>query len=230
MPRLLKQLLYGAVYLLISAAILSLAYKYFYRAPALPPACPTCDLRIESDEVLFLSLGEETSSLLVKVKNPSADYGLERFDYQFKVFSKLGPIIKTVSGVSSLYPSEEKYIALSNVDIAERDIGAVKFDAANLPWRSAAFLPTKPRIIIENTLIETLPDSLRLTGYLSNDSDEIIRTARIAGVLLGGEDRPVAVSVSNLESIAPRSSRDFKIFLPKVNYRSYVLYSDILPK
>ena len=228
MPRFLKQFIYGVFYVTILGLVSWFIYQIYFPAPIPPAPCVTCNLKIESAEVIVLPLSEQTSSFLVKVKNPSSDYGLKKFNYQFKVFSKLGPAVKSVLGVSSLYPDEEKYIAVSNVNIAFADIITVKFEPLDTPWQAKISFGPRSDVNITNTHIENLDNFLSLTGQLANQSNQVFDNVSIIAILKGDSDKIIAVSTLNLENIKPQSKQEFRIFMPKVSYKEYIIYTDVL--
>src|SRR3989344_5467145 len=149
--RMPKKLLYGLLYLVIAAAA---AFPFVY--PMIFPA-PTCtdgiqnqnetevdcggpcadcelkDLRLKSGGVEILGVGER-SSLLVKVENPSKNFGALNVPYQFQITGLLGESVETIEGELNILENEEKYVAAVGLNIEKKNIGGVTFDVGDFKF------------------------------------------------------------------------------------------------
>jgi hypothetical protein len=129
MHRVLKQLLYGAGYLGVVAAI---GWFVFFRV-LMPPSCTdgirnqgeegidcggpcaSCEIRTLGDlrvlrTVFFIHQNEGTIDLGAQIKNPNVSWGVKKFDYTFVLKGADGRELGRVAGSSFILPGETRWI------------------------------------------------------------------------------------------------------------------------
>lgn len=250
MKRFFKKLAYGLFYLFIFGGVGYGVYLYMYAEPApscfdnmqnqdeagvdCDGGCVPCELKsisIKEGESMAFPLTDTTSSLAVRIDNPSLNYGLERFDYSIEVFSKFGgPRIVFVTGSSSLYPGESKYVVEPALDVVYGDIGAIEFNVLSSDWQEASVLSKKPNIVLssDKILLESIvPRGFEIKGAVVNNSDGSYNLR----VLAFGKNRLgeiIGLSTSLVNNLRGGENRLFSVFLPQAGYSSVDLSYEVL--
>jgi len=133
---------------IIIASILALAlillavgayFKWFYRAPTCfdakqnqneegvdcgGPCSISCELltvknlRIEWAKAIFLKEG--LYDAVAKVENINPNYGLDKFNYTFKLFDENKQLLVQKQGTSFILPGQKKYIIEANLSSAKK--------------------------------------------------------------------------------------------------------------
>lgn len=233
MRRFFKQLIYGLFYLLILALVAGGVY-YFYFIPEQScfdniqnqdetgvdcgGQCLDCELRnltLRIDEPLKFEAGEFKSTILAKISNPSSNYGLNDFEYEFQIFSSFGTILTTFHGRSYILPSESKYLIAPAVDVDSRDIGKTVLNVPLQNWRPKADLPVYS-LRFKN--IETVPLSktVQVAGNLVNDSSSIFSSIILTGIIFGSNGEVLNASSTKVDGISAFSEAPFTIFFPNL--------------
>lgn len=231
MNRFLKQLIYGIFYLSIFAGIGFAVYYYFLipkqtcfdnlknqneEAVDCGGVCESCELKTLSlinDEGKVFSAGKLKSNILVRIENPSSNYFLRNFDYEFNVFSNLGTKLFTIDKKSSILPKEMKYLVVSGIDADYRDVGKIVFKPLNQNWEPVSKL-TGYDFKTDGLRVGFSGGYTEVSGEFVNDSSfnfsSILATAvifdRKGGVLNGG--------TTELNEIKAFTKTPFTIYLP----------------
>ena len=119
MPRLLKQFIYGFVYLLVIGLVGFGVYNSYSTIPPScfdniqnqeeseidcgGPRCNTCELKhltLQVEEPTFFDAGQFKTTVLVKITDSSLNYGSKSFNYEFQIINKLGGAIASRPGLS----------------------------------------------------------------------------------------------------------------------------------
>ena len=155
-----KQLIYGALYLIILVGIVAGVRALFFRPVAScfdviqdqgetgvdcgGPCAKVCtpatlqDISATGDIYVFNpSAGHYT--LLAQVANANAEFGTENFGYTFNLYDAAGNLLQSLPGQSFIYAGEVKYLLAPNLAVS----GAV--DHAALALASVAtssWIPT----------------------------------------------------------------------------------------
>lgn len=253
MKRFFKQIVYGFFYIAILGILGFLFYQgVFLReeiatcfdniknqdeievdcSSAEGGACITCELkniRIQSEDVVVLPVSDTAVTLLLQISNPSLNYGLGRFDYVFEIFSKFGPSIRKLPRYASLYPGETKYLVESGININPDEVGAVHFLASDLNWEKASDLGALPEIAIVVNSISDIEFSKVVEGRAQNTSDRRIDSVIIAALGYNADGDLYKAATAELRSLESGNVYDFKIFLPRHNYKDIKVVTNILP-
>lgn len=243
MPRLLKQLIYGFVYLLILCLLgLGIYNRYFITPPSCSdniqnqeeseidcggPRCNTCELKyltLQVEEPTFFDAGQFKTTVLVKITNPSLNYGSKNFNYEFQIINKLGGAIASRPGLSGntyISAGETKYLIVPAVDVDPRDVGRVTVNISNKIWELKGNLPLFS-FGFEN-LKMTLPSrSPQISGVLKNNSASTYKAISVIGVILDKQDKVVNASTTKLDNIPSFSSTPFTVFYPVMKNTSNI--------
>ena len=257
MNRLSKQIIYGSFHLIILGAIGFGVYAIFF-APE--PAscfdniknqnevevdcsaneggkCITCELKnikVLHGPITVLPLSKDAATLVLEISNPNLNYGLRRFDYTLDIYSKFGPVARYVRNHASLYPGEKKYIVESGVNINPDEIGKIDFTVLSaggkLEWEKAAELGTAPSAEISSVVIRDEGFSKVVEGEIKYWSSE--RALSVIVSALGFDENGAIYRVGTAEFSGPELGKtyNFKIFLPKFNYKDIKVVANIIPE
>jgi hypothetical protein len=231
MKRFLKQLVYGILYLSVFSGIgIAVYYNFFIpeqtcfdniknqneEALDCGGVCESCELKtlnLISGEAKAFSAGKLKSNILVRIENPSSNYFLQNFDYEFGVFSGLGPKLFSINNKSSILPKEVKYIVVSGIDTDYHDIGKVVFKPVNQNWEPVSKLANydfktnglKVGISGGYTEVEGEFENVSSLNFSSIRATAVIFTK--AGTVLNG-------GTTELNGIKAFGKTPFKIYLP----------------
>lgn len=166
-----KQVIYGALYLLIFAGIVAgIYYAFFYIRPScfdniqnqgeagvdcggtcakvcIPTNLSTISVLGNGVQVFNIfpahSLLPIHYGLLAQVANVNAGYASPDFGYRFDLYDASGTVFQSVSGHSFLYGSEVKYLAVPNV-AATAPVGHAALVIENPTWVPAGAMGLIP--------------------------------------------------------------------------------------
>lgn len=182
-------------------------------------ACAPCELKnlkLTVEETKTFPAGGQLSNLLIKINNPSANYGLSNFEYRIDVFDSLGAKVTTVSKTASIGPLEKKYIVIPALAVGEKNVGEVRFSGENLVWqKKETLIPYDVRV--KDSLTEVSGDMVTVSGTLLNNSSSNFRTVEVSAILYDKTGTITNVSVTELEAVAAFSETPFKVFFPKID-------------
>lgn len=242
MRRFLKQFGYGLFYLSIFGGLGFGIYR-FYSAPVSScfdnirnqneesldcgGPCIPCELKtlkLQIGEPKVFSTGGSRSTIVVPVTDPSLNFGLKEFDYEFQIFSSFGTLLTKLNGQSYISTGETKYLTMAGVDLKSSDIGKV---VANVPVQDWV---TKNKLLIYNlkfTGVKTTPlaQTVQITGKLVNDSSLGYGATTLTGILLNKKGEIVNASTTKIDSVAAFSQTPFTIFFPNLNVAGVSLSS-----
>lgn len=238
MPRLLKQFIYGSIYLFIVGVLgLGIYNHYFVSTPSCSdgiknqqesdidcggPHCLQCELKhltLKIDKPTFFDAGQFKTTAVVKITDPSFDYGSRNFNYEFQVINKLGGAIATrpgLSGTSYISVGESKYLVVPAIDIDPRDVGRVVINIPNPTWELKENLPHYS-LSFESLKLSINNKSPQVSGMLNNSSASIYDTISVIGVLFDKSGNPISASTTELNNIQTFSKTPFTIFYPAMN-------------
>ena len=153
--RFLKQLIYGAFYLVIIFGLGYGIYASVLQGPAscfdnrenqgeeevdCGGPCPSCELKrlkpIQVSPVAIFDIGNGQLSALVELRNPNVSYGANRFSYKLSFYNAAGSEVSSVVKDSFIYPGEIKYIVEAGLNINPREVSRAEARLTNFSWKS----------------------------------------------------------------------------------------------
>ncbi len=221
-----KQILYGLFYVLITGLICYSAYYFYSNQKSGCSDCLPGDLKIEAGEPLTLSLNESNSIILVPIKNPSAKYGLAKFDYTLTIFSAFGPQLAKISGSSSLYPGESKYVFQSRINLRSDDIGKIDFQTGQLDWT----LSLPPKVDIKISGLTTVSELNFKVEEGTASSLSAVSGVSLLGIGFDQDNKIIGASSVELSAPVSISAQEFRIYLPDLDYKNIEVFSEIAPR
>lgn len=252
--RLLKQFIYGFVYLLVLCLLGLVGLGVYNRYSATPqscsdniqnqqeseidcggPLCVSCELKhlnLQINEPVFFNAGQFKTTAVVKITNPSFNYNSKSFNYEFQVINKFGGAIATrsgLSGTSYISAGESKYLIAPAIDIDPRDVGRVVVNIPNVAWDPKTNL-TSYSLSFKNLKPTFNNKSPQISGILKNNSASSYRSISIVGVLFNKQGDVVNASATKLDHIQSFGETPFTIFYPVMNNIAAIDVASISPQ
>lgn len=247
----MKQLIYGLLYFGVIGGGAYGIYAFSTREPA--PSCfdniknrdeaeidcsagegGTCipcelkNIKIAHGEIKSLPVGEDATTFVLEISNPSQNYGLARFDYSLDVYSKFSPLARKIYNSASLYPGESKLLIESGIDLNPDEVGKIEFTVYEPAWQKADELPAKQSVRISSVAFRLDELSATVSGRVENISSQEIASL-ILGALGYRDGEIYRAGTQEIKNLAPREGRSFTIFLPRFNYTDVKVHANILP-
>jgi len=241
--RFLKQFIYGSIYLLIIGILgLGIYNNYFVTTPSCSdniqnqqeseidcggPHCLPCELKnltLRIDKPTFFDAGQLKTTAVVKIADPSFDYGSSNFNYEFQVINKLGGAMATrpgLSGTSYISAGESKYLIAPAIDIDPRDVGRVIINIQKPDWVLKENLPHY-FLSFGSLKLSINNKSPQVSGILKNDSASTYNAISVIGVLFDKSKNPISASTTKLNNIQTFSETPFTIFYPAIGNASNI--------
>lgn len=233
-PRLVKQILYGASYLLFFGLLIFGGYYIWFKpAPTCfdnkqnqgetgvdcGGPCRPCEIKtlspIQTSWVKYFPAGEQTV-LAAEIKNPNSEWGAAPFSYIFEIYGFDGKQIKTINNKSFIYSAEIKYL-VEPIDTAPKNIKEVKFSLANPIWFSKTEFP-EPLTQIRELKTEAAPEKTlgpTVSGFINNKNAFPLPKVRVIAFLFNQNGVQISASKTELENLSAFEERFFKIAFPK---------------
>ena len=152
MNRVAKQLIYGAVYLLLILTISLSVYLAWFRKTSTcfdniqnqremgvdcGGPCVSCaikNLKIDTSvSPISLQAGQDQSVVFATLKDDSSDYGV-RFSYNLIVYSIIGEQLDSRTGVSSILPNDSRYLVFTGIPSSAKEVGRIVLNTSNITW------------------------------------------------------------------------------------------------
>lgn len=236
MNRLVKQIIYGFVFLTIFSVFGFLFYLIF-----LKPA-PTCFDGIQNQNEQGIDCGGPCAkiclpetlqpitiqkvqlfypdrlhiSLLAIIENRNPDYAVKNFKYIFKTYNKEDQLVDTFSGESFIYSSEIKYLAAVRLNASTTPAKYAELEITNLDWVPAEEF-SKPSLAFQNWQLENDLSQLVVKGRVINNDVVSFSKVKIVGVFTNNLGKIVGVSQTEIEKIAPGEVESFVIYHPFID-------------
>ena len=224
-----KQFAFGFIVLIMTGIIATGVY-YFYFKPA--PSCfdneqnqkeagidcggpcTPCEVKgldLITEEAKAFPAGENKTTLLARVKNPSRSFPVS-FSYKFSLGGTF--LDDTLRGDAVIAPGASKYFVIPGVAIPTKDIKSINLEISELNWQSEN--KTKIRNIGITTETNVKEDRVIVTGTLTNSSATSFPRVDLIALLFSKEGEILNVSVTRLEKVEAFSQKQFIVFFPEV--------------
>jgi len=240
-PRLVKQLLYGALYFLTIFIVFWLIYILFLKPAATcfdgrqnqketgidcGGPCQFCELAqlkgLAVNRAIALPARENEVTLLAEIANPNPNFGAKSFSYQFKIIGPFGALLKTVEGQSFIYGGNVKYLIEASVSSNLGDIKQVRLEisTSGIVWQPQAEM-TKPSLANPSHQTIISDGITTVKGIIQNKNPLLISKVQIIAVLynLSG-DKIINASYTTLSDLEGNGQSAFSIGFPKGDWTS----------
>jgi len=231
--RLLKQIIYGAGYLVFLALIvIAVYYIWFKPAPTCfdniqngtetgidcGGSCPSCELKtlvsLDANWVKYFPADNQTA-IVAKVNNANLRWAADSFSYTLDIYGTSSDKIQTITGNSFIYSGEIKYIfVLTEID--SKNISNIKVNFSDVNWKMDADFQ-KPDIQtrgIETTVGQN-NSGVIVSGFVTNNNAFDLSKLVIIGLLSNSDGIQINASKTELENTSAFGARQFKINFSK---------------
>lgn len=235
--RIIKQLIYGTLYLLILSGIGFLIYQATLKpAPSCTDgkknqdetgidcggSCQDCAINslkeiIVGSAIAIPAQDSERSSIYISLENPNATYGATGVNIEVSVERKSGQSLN-LTEQTFVYPSERKGVLMPNVRVAANDIVSIEAVISERQWQPIESF-ARPKYEIRNQEVVVVDESelkprIILTGILRNENAEAAQSITLIARYRDSNGAVVAVSQTQLEDIAGFEEEGFEVFTP----------------
>jgi hypothetical protein len=222
-----KQLIYGALYLVIILIICAGIYGLFV-SPAIvasaPPVCtpstcvPTSTALIVPGALTMFITSPGHYTFLAQATNQSADYGAPELDYAIDLEDASGTLLQSIPAQAFVYPSQTRYVAVLNQVVAQPFDHAV-LTITGASWLTSSSMGTIPAVgpdqfAIQNVLPGTASTTISVGGQLVNTSVTTYSQVIVMVIFKDPSGTPVGVSETQLGSVAAGTTQNFSVIYP----------------
>lgn len=229
--RLIKQIIYGAGYLILFFGIAYGIYFISFRSSATcfdnkqngretgvdcGGQCASCEIKklslIEIDWIKYFSTSNQ-AIITAEFKNPNDKYGAAEFTYTIDILGNDGGMLKTFSKKSFIYASEIKYI-FETIEANPTNIKNIKISFSDIQWKSISDFQ-KPKIQTREILTKDNNGAIEASGVFLNDNAYSLSKVRIVAFLSNSNGIKIAASKTEFENINSYKENYFKIIFPQ---------------
>lgn len=232
--KLVKQLIYGAGYLVFFSLIVFLFYLAFLKpAPTCfdnrqnqgeagidcGGPCPSCEIRtlapIESNWIKYFP-NDNQVVITAEIKNPNLKWAADSFSYAFDIYGENGSKIKSIVKNSFIYAGEIKYL-VEVPDVDFKNITSVNISFSNINWRATDEFakPAAQAREIKTEPASQDPTRVTVSGFIANNNAFPLSKVRVIGFLFNAGGLQISASKTELENIAAFQEELFKLNFPK---------------
>jgi len=212
-------------------------YKWFYTAPTCfdkiqnqneegvdcgGPCQMSCEiLTVKNLEVQWAKavfLKDDLYDLVAKIDNVNPNYGLERFDYSFRLFDRDGQFISEKKGSSFILPGQNKYIIETNAPASVRPAKTdlVIVAAQKTDWQRLTNDFATPDIFVQDKKFEYLEGqagqgTAQASGIIKNNSNFDFDKITVAVVLFDANKEIIGVNKTEAYTIPAGEERYFSV-------------------
>lgn len=155
---------------------------------------------------------ENNFDLVVKIKNPNNQWGVELLNYNFSLYDSNNQLIGSRKGVTYILPQETKYIIEPRINL-EKTPDKVDLRLENVSWLKLKNFEEIELRIKEGTHQLTEEGFNKLGGIVENKSNYDLSEIEIIGVLFNG-DEIVAAGKTQINTVLTDETRYFEINWP----------------
>jgi hypothetical protein len=229
--RAIKQILYGAGYLLVLFLIISGIYLIWLK-PA--PSCfdgrqnqgelgvdcggPCQPCEIQTLTPLQISWlknfpVDKNTIIAAEIKNPNLNWGAENFSYTFRLYDIYDNEIYTLTKKSFIYSGEVKFIVEPNVNVEMAQIGNIAMSFSSINWKPQAEFP-RPETQLRGLKTESGPP-IRISGLFLNNNPYGLSRANVLGFIYNQKGDLISASKTELGKTGAFEESSFQITFPQ---------------
>lgn len=216
-----KQLIYGALYLVMLGVLVLVCYGIFLLfnppAPAAAPCTENCmpvgaaSIATTTVETFVTSPGQYT--FLEQIANTNTDYAAEYFDYSIDFYDASGTVIQSIPGSSFLYAAETKYLVVPNVTVTDPGV-ATGFTIKDVYWVASSTLGALPQFSVQNIESGSASGTVSVSGQITNNAIATFQYVYVDVIFKGPDGGPVGATQTELNGVGPGQTADFSVSYP----------------
>ncbi len=172
------------------------------------------NLEVLSAQAIFLKDG--AYDLAAEVENLNPNFGLERFDYTFKLFDANGQLLGEKPGSSFSLPNQKKYIVEANVAVSEQPakVELMISQPAKTDWQRLKNDFKTPDIFVHDKqfkFLENQAGTAQVSGIIKNNSDFDFDRIQVAVTLFGENKELIGVNRTDARTVLAGEERYFSV-------------------
>ncbi|MDD5547854.1 MAG: hypothetical protein PHN74_03110 [Candidatus Pacebacteria bacterium] len=235
MPRLLKQFIYGFLFIFVIGAV-GYGVKSLFSTSTVScfdgiqnqgetgidcgGSCVSCEIKNLSPFTVkgasFPSSNGGPSSFVLEIKNPNKDYGAESFKYFAIFYNGKGAILKTIERESFIYAGETKLLVEANIDVGGEIITNSEVTFSDIKWKKKSEGWDMPVLPME-LKTEKSGDVFAVSGFVKNDKGYEISKIVVNAILVDMKGKALGVGKTEMENIQPFEEKNFYFLVNAIN-------------
>ena len=233
-----KQFIFGALFLIIAAVILSFSYYFLKPEPSCfdgilnqsevktdcGGSCQACkpEIKIQDLEIISYNsffLGNGKYDAMAQVKNLNPAHGAKSFIYRFKFYNSAKEQIAEKSGTEYILANQTKYIIESNIDAPEEaaftDFSIDRFSVEWIEQDEALIaLPVfskKYEVVSEKGI-----EFAQVVGTVNNPASSYgFAEVDVHIILVDADKKPIAAGKTTVNNLRSGENRLFTVIFSK---------------
>lgn len=223
-----KQLIYGALYLLIVLVVCGLAYLVFVLPSTLKPVvlctpstcAPTSTAPILMGPTQMFVTSPGHYSFVAQATDRSSDYGSAALDYALDLDDASGTVLQSIPERTFIYPTQGRYLMVLNQAIAQ------PFDHAALvvtgvSWLASSTIGPIPAVApgqfaLQNIQTGVASATVSVGGQLVNTGVVSFEQVFVVVTFDDSMGNPIGVSQTELDNVRAGTTNSFSVIYPNI--------------
>lgn len=234
--RLLKQVIYGSLYLAIILGIAYIIYLPFRSPPSCfdeklnqreteidcGGPCEPCELRrlkpITVSPVTIFDVSEGKLTALFEMRNPNVNFGAQKLTYKINFYDSRGSLVSSRTNDSFIYPGEIKLTMEAGLNIDPRSIIRAAVELSGFSWQPVSEF-SLPKTTTRDLRVEIEATERRalVSGFLVNENSFELAQAVLNVVIHNSLGARVGASKTLIEDIEPFGEKSFLVIVPGID-------------
>jgi hypothetical protein len=217
-----NQLIYGTLYALIWLIIFGAIYFIFVRPftngpaalPCTPNTCaPTSTAPIATSSVSLFVTSPGDYTFLTQAVDTDPDFGAQVLNYQIDLYDASNTLIESVPAQSFIYPSQNKYLVVPNVAVAQ-PVDHAALEVTGASWIASSTLGAIPQFVLQNTQVVTNSTTIAVSGQLTNANIGSFEQVEILVIFNDGNGNPIGSSQTEIDNLQAGATNNFSVTYP----------------
>jgi hypothetical protein len=218
-----KQIIYGALYLILWAAFIAAVYGIvWFVAPPAPPAppcteatcAPTSTAPLATSTVWTFVTAPQHYTFLAQVADTDPDYAATYIGYAIDLYDASGTVIGSIPENSFVYQGQTKYLVVPNVTVSNTFVSAALV-MTRAYWQASSTLGAVPQFSTENVTAQNGSTTVAVGGQLTNANIATTRYVVVDAIFLGPNGAPIGASQTEINNVSPGKTVGFSVMYPQ---------------
>ena len=229
--RLLKQTLYGSIFLIIIALIIWWVVSLVYTPNPTcfdnsqnqgeegidcGGPCISCEVKslkpITIQNKSIIPLGDEVG-VVIELINPNTEWAAKSFDYTLTLKDQFGSTVQAIAGNSFIYAGEFKDVILPRISASSTAVATVDMIIQNPQWEQKESF-RKPEVEIQETGT-TYNQGIIVSAKINNKETQALVNVDVAALVFNRSGVLIGASKTRIDSLPAFESKQVRIIFPK---------------
>ncbi len=229
--RLLKQILYGGIFLIIIVLVVWWLVGLIY-TPS--PTCfdnsqnqgeegvdcggPCISCEIKSLKPItiqnkFIIPLENEAGVVIELINPNTEWAAKSFDYTLIFKDQFGSVVQSITGNSFIYAGEFKDIILPRISASSTTVATVDITIQNPQWEQKEIF-RKPEVEIQE-FGTSYEKGIVVSTKINNKDTQSLINVDVAALVFNRSGVLIGASKTRIDSLPAFESKQVRIIFPK---------------